>query len=98
MKYTVTKAGGRPEILANDDWAGVPHKFSANAKGGDIVEGQGVALYDVDVESNPNGTVVYRGVIDYSKLEESQKPTTSQVGAMPLIKWLKPDGTFDAGK
>lgn len=98
MKFNSATAGPGKEILANDDWAAVPHKFAADAKAGDIVEGKGVCLYDVVVSDNPNGAVVYRGVIDERKLEENQKPTQAQVAALSLIKWLKPDGTFDAGK
>lgn len=98
MKFSTAAFGGGPTILANDDWAGVPHKFESNAKAGDIVEGKGVCLYDVIVNENPNSTVIYRGVIDEKKLTEDQKPTTAQVTAFPQIKWLKDDGTFDAGK
>lgn len=97
MKFTDTSYTSCKTILANDDWAGVPHKFSADAKAGDIVDGVGVCLYDVTAANNPNGTVVYRGVIDVRKIEESQKPTTTQVSALPLIKWLNADGTFFSG-
>lgn len=97
MNVTETAISAGKEILANDDWAGTPHKFSADAKAGDIVEGMGVCLYDVDVSENPNGTVIYRGVIDMRKIETSQQPTTTQVSALPLIKWLNADGTFFAG-
>ena len=97
MKFSKTDYGTTPEILANDDWAGMPHKFSADAKAGDIVEGIGVCLYDVTVADNPNGTVVYRGVIDMRKIQESQKPTTTQVAAFPLIIWLNADNTHFAG-
>lgn len=97
MKFTSTAAAGTPEILANNDWAGVPHKFTADAKAGDIVAGKGVCLYDVAVDDNPNGTVVYRGVINVAKLDEGQKPSASQISALPLIKWLNEDGTFYTG-
>lgn len=97
MKFTSTAVAGAPEILANDDWAGVPHKFAADAKAGDIVEGKGVCLYDVDAEANPNGTVVYRGVINVAKLAEDQKPSSAQIAALPLLKWLNEDGTFYTG-
>jgi hypothetical protein len=97
MKYNKTSAGGRPEILANDTYVAIPHKFSADAKGGDVVEGVGVALYDVTKDDNPNGAVILFGFIDVSKLEESQKPTSAQVTALPMIKWLNADGTIYAG-
>lgn len=98
MNYSVTSTTAGKIVVANDDYACIPHKFDSNAKAGDIVEGVGVVLNDVTVANNPNGSVIYRGVIDESKLEEDQKPTTAQVTALPLIKWLKSDGTFDAGK
>ncbi len=98
MKFKTAEFAGTHEILANDDWAAVPHKFTADAKAGDIVTGKGVCLYDVDVEANPNGAVVYRGVINAYKLETAQLPTSAQVSAFPMIKWLKEDGTFHAGK
>lgn len=94
MKFSASSAAGTVEILANDDYAGVPHKFSSNAAAGDIVDGKGVCLYDVTVADNPNGTVIYRGVIDVSKIEESQLPKQAQQAALPMVKWLKPDGTF----
>ena len=93
MKFSVSNVK-TAEILANDDYAGIPHKFSSDAHAGDIVEGKGVCLYDVTVADNPNGTGVYRGVIDVSKLEESQIPSETQQAALPMVKWLKPDGTF----
>ena len=97
MKYTSTDYTNGKTILANDDWAGVPHKFTADASAGDIVDGVGVCLYDVTIADNPNGTCVYRGVIDMRKIEEDQQPTTTQVSAFPQIKWLNADGTFFAG-
>lgn len=97
MKYNKTSAGGRPEILANDTYVAIPHKFTSDAKGGDIVEGVGVVLSDVAKDDNPNGSVILFGFIDVSKLEESQKPTQAQVTALPMIKWLNADGTIYPG-
>ena len=98
MRVKTSTAGLGIEILANDDYAAVPHKFTADAKAGDVVNGKGVALYDVTVADNPNGSVVYRGVIDMRKIASNQQPTTAQVDALPLIKWLNTDGSFFAGK
>ena len=95
MKFSVSNVK-TAEILANDDYAGIPHKFSSDAHAGDIVEGKGVCLYDVTVADNPNGTVVYRGVINFSKLKEGQYPSRAQQAALPMVKWLKADGTFYA--
>lgn len=97
MKFNSTTIAGKAEILANDDWAGVPHKFEADAKAGDIVEGKGVCLFDVAADDNPNGTVVYRGVINVAKLATGQLPTADQIAAFPMLKWLNEDGTFYTG-
>ena len=98
MKYTSTVVpAGRPEILANDDWAVMPFKAAADMKAGDIVTGKGVNLYDIRAADNPNGTYIYRGCIDMRKLEESQKPTAAQVAAFPQIIWLNEDNTHFAG-
>lgn len=98
MKFTHTDVNPpQKEILANDMWAGIPHKFTADAKAGDVVDGIGVCLYDVRVSDNPNGTVVYFGAIDMRKIQDSQKPTSAQVTALPLIKWLNADNTFFTG-
>ena len=97
MKYAVTAATRGIEILANNHWAGVPHKFGADAKAGDIVESKGVYLHDVDANANPNGTVVVHGFINVAKLSEDQKPSSAQIAALPMIRWINEDGTFYAG-
>lgn len=97
MKFVANEVNAGKETLANNDWAGMPHKFTANAKAGDVVDGLGVCLYDVDVEKNPNGTVVYRGVIDMRKLESSQYPSSAQMAKLPQLIWLKEDNTHHAG-
>lgn len=98
MKFTSTAVpAARPEILANDDWAGMPFTATADMKAGDIVEGKGVNLYDITAANNPNGTYVYRGCIDMRKLGESQKPTSAQVAAFPEIIWLNEDNSHYTG-
>lgn len=98
MRYERTQINGpRPEILANDDWAGMPFKATADMRAGDVVPGKGVNLYDITVDDNPNGTYVYRGCIDIRKLDENQKPTAAQVSAFPQIIWLNEDNTHYAG-
>lgn len=97
MKFATTAVARGIEILANNHWAGVPHKFEADAKAGDIVEGKGVCLYDVDADANPNGTVVVHGFINVAKLSKDQKPSSAQIAALPMIRWLNEDGTFYAG-
>lgn len=97
MKMETAVFGNTPEILANNDWAGMPFTATADMKAGDIVEGKGVNLYNITVADNPNGTYIYRGTIDVRKLEEGQKPTTAQVAAFPQIIWLNEDNTHFAG-
>lgn len=98
MRYEKTQINGpRPEILANDDWAGMPFQAAADMKAGDIVTGKGVNLYDITVADNPNGTYVYRDCIDMRKIAEDQKPTAAQVAAFPQIIWLNEDNTHFAG-
>lgn len=97
MKFTSTDYGTRPEILANDDWAGMPFTATADMKAGDIVTGKGVCLYDIKKDDNPNGTYIYRGVIDVRKIADSQKPTKAQVSAFPQIIWLNADNSHFEG-
>lgn len=98
MKFVKTEVN-KPsaQILANDDWAGMPFKATADMKAGDIVTGKGVNLYDIKVADNPNGTYVYRGCIDMRKLENGQKPTSAQVTAFPQIIWLNEDNSHYTG-
>lgn len=98
MQFTKTQINApRPEILANDDWAGMPFKATADMKAGDVVANKGVNLYDIQVDENPNGTYIYRGCIDMRKLENGQKPTSAQVTAFPQIIWLNEDNTHYTG-
>ncbi len=97
MNVSTKSYGTRPEILANDDWAGMPFTAAADMKAGDIVDGKGVCLYDITASKNPNGTYIYRGCIDMRKLEDSQKPTSAQVSAFPQIIWLNADNSHYTG-
>ena len=82
MKFTNNHMAGSVEILAADDFIGIPvtvtetgvvkagtpltaaGKKSANGSGA-----AGILLYDVDVDANPNGTIVVHGVINQLKAE-----------------------------
>lgn len=97
MKFTETEVSGSVEILANDHFVGIPHKFSSTTKAGAVVEGVGVCLYDVNADENPNGTVVVHGFINVAKLGSSELPKSADVTAFPMIKWLNADGTIYAG-
>ena len=72
MKMSTTSCSGTYEILAADEFVGIPHKLAASAKAGSVqtVDGRkGILLYDVDVDANPNGCVVVAGVIDMKKVQ-----------------------------
>lgn len=98
MEVKVTKVNPpQKTIVANDLHAEIAHVFTSNAKAGDVVDGIGVCFRDVTVSKNPNGAVMYFGVVDMRYIEESQYPTSAQVAALPLIKWLKDDNTFYTG-
>ena len=92
MKFVANEVNAGKEILANNDYAAMPYTFERDAKAGDIIDGYGVCLYDVKSGVNPNGAVVYRGVINASKLEENQFPTTAQMAKLPQLIWVFDDG------
>jgi hypothetical protein len=83
MKFTTSQVAGTVEILAADDFIGIPIKVAGTgvmkagtpltAAGAKIANGTGAAgilLYDVDTDANPNGTIVVQGVINQKKAEE----------------------------
>ena len=83
MKFTTNHVAGTVEILAADDFLGIPIKVAGTgvmkagtpltAAGAKIANGTGAAgilLYDVDTDANPNGTIVVQGVINQKKAEE----------------------------
>lgn len=82
MKFTTTHVAGTVEILAADDFVGIPIKVTetgvvkagtpltpAGLKTADGAGAAGILLYDVDTDANPNGTIVVQGVIDQKKAE-----------------------------
>lgn len=72
MKMTTTSVGGTYEILAADDFVGIPVKLSADTLAGKVVTNDGntgVLLHDVVVADNPNGTIVVAGVLDMKKIQ-----------------------------
>lgn len=68
-------------ILASDDYQAVPLKLTESAKAGMPITADGakaatgenaigILLYDVDVDRNPNGAVVVKGILDWSKCQK----------------------------
>lgn len=80
MKFESTSIGGSVEILASKDFQAVPVCVQGEdtvlagtpltMDGEQIVEGtaDGVLLYDVNVDDNPNGALVVAGIIDVVKV------------------------------
>lgn len=97
MRNTSITSSVRKSIVANDDYIAIPYKFSENAKAGDIVEGVGVVLYDVDKVKSPNGSIITAGIIDMRKLDKSQYPSEEQVEKIPMVKWITSKGAFFGG-
>lgn len=79
MKFTSTTVGNTVEILASKDFQAIPVDFTEQAETADVTvlaaglplqdaDGNpGILLYDVDVEANPNGALVVKGIIDAKK-------------------------------
>lgn len=82
MRFAKTTVGGTVEILAADDFVGIPIKLTetgvikagtaitaAGAKTTTYTDAAGILLYDVYADENPNGTIVVQGVIDKIKAD-----------------------------
>lgn len=82
MKYTKTASGGGVEILAADWHVSLPKNIvgsgvvkagtpiTSDGGAGTAATAVGVLLYDVNVDANPNGAIVVKGVIDAVKAKE----------------------------
>lgn len=98
MIFKKTPFDGGYEILYNSHYVAVPLKMRVNAKAGapvtkigNIATGSnayGVLLHDVDVERNPNGTVVIHGFINAANASKHSgvEITAEMETAMPAIK------------
>lgn len=84
MRVAKKSVGGAIEILAADDFVGIPIKVTeeATVKAGMPMKKDGkkdetgaaafgILLYDVDPSANPNGTVVVQGVVNTKAAKES---------------------------
>ncbi len=84
MKFAKTAYAGTIEILASNEYQGVPIKVAVPGSGtvvkagtpltaaGEATTGSGavgILLYDVDTAANPNATVVVIGIIDAVKAQ-----------------------------
>lgn len=81
MKYKSTAIAGEPDFIASAKWEAVNTVFTEDKKAGEFVDytdgaGKtytGISAYDVTVADNPNGVVIYKALVETSKLPE--KPT-----------------------
>ena len=81
MKFKTTEVGGTVEILAADDFDAIPFTVTETGpvkagtpmtilgKKASAATANGILLYDVNPEENPNAALVVRGVIDQKKAE-----------------------------
>ena len=99
MKFTSKTVVAPIEILANDHYVAFPisfELFSEAAENGVIKAGrilpandataQGIALYDVNLNENPNGALVVHGFITRAKLPA--EPTSEAMAALTQIKFI----------
>ena len=99
MKFTSKVVTAPREILANDHWVAKNYDCSALvtlAKDGIIPAGtiipendataEGVLLYDVNLNANPNGAVVIHGFIKADKLPE--EPATEAKSALNQVMFI----------
>lgn len=100
MKFKKTVIAGTPEILANDHYVGKPYDCTALtslATNGIIPAGtiipandataQGVLLWDVDLNRNPNGTIITHGSVYVSKMPVV--PSSDAITAMREIQYYE---------
>ena len=84
MRFASSAVGGTTEILAADDFVGIPITVQGaevvkagqplkkdGSKADEGTDAIGILLYDVNPNENPNGTVVVQGVIDTKKVKAS---------------------------
>lgn len=100
MKFTEKKVVSEVNILANDHYVAVPYdctNLTALAtdnviKAGTIIPAndmtaKGVLLTDVNLNENPNGTIVVHGFIKTNKLPA--EPADEAVTALSQVMFMK---------
>lgn len=100
MIFKETPASTGYEILYNSHYVAIPMTIKASMKAGTPVDATGasantasavgVLLHDVDVERNPNGTVVIHGFINRVNAQRHSEVTvsTEAENAMTAIKFI----------
>lgn len=97
MQVKKVVADGTVEILAADDFLGIPIEVTGSgvikagmpitADGAAAPDGTGAAgilLYDRDPAVNPNGTLVVGGIVDWKKCQE-HSGATATAAAMKAV-------------
>lgn len=90
MKFAYSEVGGMVEILAAQEFTGIPVKISGEdivyagmpitADGTAVAAGTGAAgilLYDVNPAEDPNATIIVAGVVDWTKCKAHSGATAS---------------------
>lgn len=109
MKFKSESAAGTIEILAADDFQGIPITIAGTAAvkagmpvteaGAAAASGSGaigILLYDVDPAENPNGTLVVSGIVDWTKCKAHSGATATAAtmkAAIPRITFRENIGT-----
>lgn len=103
MKFTEVSTAGSVTILANDHYVAKAYDCSSLTtlatngiiKAGTVIPANdatavGVLLSDVELNSNPNGTVVVHGFIDTAKAQTYSGVTVSANAktALPMISFI----------
>lgn len=103
MKFSKTSVGGTVEILAADDYTAIPIKVAGSSAvkagmpmkydGTSVAAGtasNGILLYDVDPNENPNGSLIVAGVVDWTKCKAHSGATATAAtmkGILPAIEF-----------
>lgn len=103
MKFTKTSVGGTIEILAADDHTAIPIKVAGSSvvkagmpmkyDGTSVADGtaaNGILLYDVDPNENPNGSLIVFGTVDWTKCKAHSGATataSTMKGILPAIEF-----------
>ena len=92
MKVKETSIAGRVEFLASAKFKAIPFTFTSDTKSGDAIAvtdplgntHYGLCLYDVQIDENPNGAVVFEGIVSVEKLP-SELSETAKAALYPTL-------------
>lgn len=103
MKFSKTSVGGTVEILAADDYTAIPIKVAGSSvvkagmpmkyDGTSVAAGtasNGILLYDIDPNENPNGALIVAGAVDWTKCKSHSGATATAAtmkGILPAIEF-----------